>query len=80
MESYSNLPTAADYANAAAQSAQQGVELNAKNRQKLEERVVILEGQVSFLAGLVADLLNGQNFHTQSELDMLMKIHERGKE
>ncbi len=84
MESFRDLPTAADYAWAAAQGAQRTAEgeaeAGAKKRLEMDEQVVVLQGQVSFLAGLVQDLINGHGWHSDEDLKMLGKIVERGKE
>lgn len=44
------------------------------------EHIVVLQGQVSFLAGLVAQLLNGELWYTDADMKMLDKIEEWGKE
>lgn len=45
----------------------------------LEEQVVMLQGQVSFLAGFVEDMLDGYEWHSASDRDMLEKIREKAK-
>jgi hypothetical protein len=45
----------------------------------LEERVVILEGQVSFLAGFIDDMLS-IGWHRNSDLKTLRDIYKYGKE
>ncbi len=81
--SYQSLPTTSDYAwaEARANAARPGDEPEIWEKGlTMEEHVVVLQGQVSFLAGFVADLLTGQDWHTESELKMLDKIQEWGKE
>lgn len=76
-------PTSADYAWAEARSnaARPGDEPEVWERGlTLEEHIVVLQGQVSFLAELVSDLIDGGGWHTASELRTLEKIKEWGKE
>lgn len=75
-----DMPTSGDYAWAAAQSADKRSKGEAVKRLGLEEHIVVLQGQVSFLAGFVYDLLNGDVSVTQGDLSMINKIKEFGEE
>jgi hypothetical protein len=67
-------PTAADYANANADAARRAAEGNAEKRAELEERVILLEGQVSFLAGIVWNMNKSLARPAPEDMDMLDRI------
>lgn len=76
-------PTSGDYAWAEARAnaapADRKAEVWEKGLTK-GEHIVVLQGQVSFLAGLVKQLLEGDGWHTDSDMKMLDRIEEWGKE
>ena len=78
-----DMPTSGDYtwAEARANAARPGMAPEVwENGLTTEEHLVVLQGQVSFLAGLVQDLLDGQEWHSGSDLKLLGKIQDFGKE
>lgn len=80
VEGYRNLPTEADYAREEARYyASRPEPEKLEKGLTLEERVVILEGQVSFLAGFIDDMLS-IGWHRNSDLKTLRDIYKYGKE
>lgn len=81
MESADNMPTAADYAWSAAQGAERAAEGNREERLKLENRVIVLEGEVAFLAKLVQNMQYSLAPAAPEDLDTLDRIvHYKVKE
>lgn len=80
MESPDSLPTSADFAREDARAALRATEGNAAKRLELEQEVVMLKGQVGFLAGFVYALLDGEVWCTESDLKLLEQIKHQAKE
>lgn len=81
MESPDSLPTAADFAREDARAARLLAEDNAAKKLGLEQEIVMLKGQVGFLAGFVYALLDGSRvWCTESDLKLLEQIKQQAKE
>lgn len=80
MESPDSMPTAADFAREDARSARLAAEGNAAKRLELEKQVVMMKGQIGFLAWFVGELLTGEVWVSESDMKLLEQIKEQAKE
>lgn len=75
-----DFPTAADYAWAEARAAKQAAEGNSLKRLELEEQVVILRGQVGFLAGMIRNMNRSLARPAPEDMQMLERIAKQAEE
>lgn len=76
-----DMPTAADYAYQEAYGADQAEKKRArdvaKSREDLEKQIVVLRGQVAFLAGFVSELVNRTEMWSSiDDIRLMEKIKE----
>jgi CHASE1-domain containing sensor protein len=80
VESPDCLPTAGDYAREDARAALLTAQGNAAKKLELEQEIVLLKGQVGFLAWFVGELLTGEVWASESDLKLLEQIKQQAKE
>ena len=76
MESPDTMPTASDFAWSDAQAAKQAAEGNRDARLKLEDRVVVLEGQVGFLAKMIYNMRTSLGRAEPEDMALLERIRD----